>query len=279
MRQMQTTYLLQIERILLRRFLTSVSPLPLTVALGLQLDLGCKSHSLAEHLLLNHARLCILLLLQQSPGFHRLLGKVVDVRDKAHLINNALVVQKHTSNFSGGFAILLLDNLVDGVADFLTSVRRAHLLQPGRVDALKMLLLLVHHLLLHVLVLGLRGHLVHRNLRLLLLLLLLLLVLVLVALTVTTLSDAVLAISTSVVELASIAAVRSWATLTLEAAWALASVLIVLALPLELRVLAMHGRELVEVILEALQKVLLHFLEAALLTLLVKLLRGHPELN
>lgn len=277
MRQMQTTYLLQIERILLRRFLTSVSPLPLTVALGLQLDLGCKSHSLAEHLLLNHARLCILLLLQQSPGFHRLLGKVVDVRDKAHLINNALVVQKHTSNFSGGFAILLLDNLVDGVADFLTSVRRAHLLQPGRVDALKMLLLLVHHLLLHVLVLGLRGHLVHRNLRLLLLLLLL--VLVLVALTVTTLSDAVLAISTSVVELASIAAVRSWATLTLEAAWALASVLIVLALPLELRVLAMHGRELVEVILEALQKVLLHFLEAALLTLLVKLLRGHPELN
>jgi len=276
-RQMQTTYLLQIERILLRRFLTSVSPLPLTVALGLQLDLGCKSHSLAEHLLLNHARLCILLLLQQSPGFHRLLGKVVDVRDKAHLINNALVVQKHTSNFSGGFAILLLDNLVDGVADFLTSVRRAHLLQPGRVDALKMLLLLVHHLLLHVLVLGLRGHLVHRNLRLLLLLLLL--VLVLVALTVTTLSDAVLAISTSVVELASIAAVRSWATLTLEAAWALASVLIVLALPLELRVLAMHGRELVEVILEALQKVLLHFLEAALLTLLVKLLRGHPELN
>lgn len=60
--------------------------------------------------------------------------KVRLVADELDRVNDALVIEEHTSDLSSGLSVLGLDESIDGVTDFLTSVVRVHSHEAGHVD-------------------------------------------------------------------------------------------------------------------------------------------------
>ena len=229
--------------------------------------------SLGRLLLLSHSHLLLsghggvrllLLLLQKSPGLVSLLLQVIDVRNELDRVDNTVVVEEHTGDLSSGVTILLLDHTVDGVTNLLASLSWVHLREALSIylgESLLAKLLLLHGSKL------LRGiscllHVAHTWLALRLH----------VFAVTATLSHVVSTGTTTVVEVfttlaTTLATLVATATLITTLALLLATVLHVLAV-----VLAGH-------VVEVLHEVLLDLVEATLLTLLMQLLGGHPELN
>ena len=230
-------------------------------------------------------------LLEQSPSFVGLLLKVVDVGDKLDGVDDALVVQKHTSDLAGGCTVLGLDNKENSVANFLTALSCLHGVESVDINVRETSLLLGHHSLL------LRGELLlslglSSELLLLLLshhsLLLRSRLLALVGRGLTLVLLVVLAVRTTVASLSNIATARTVSVVLAALATTLvgsSTLLIVATLtelatlssePLVLATHALHGATIAQ---NSLCEVLLNLLEATLLTLLVQLLSGHPELD
>ena len=218
------------------------------------------SHS---HLLLLSGHGGVSLLLQKSPGLVSLLLQVLDVRNELDRVNNTVVVEEHTGDLSSGFTILLLDHTVNGVTNLLASLSWVHLSEAlgihlGESLLTKLLLLHGSNLLRGICLL----HVAHAWLALRL---------HVVAVT-ATLSHVVSTGTATVVEVftalaTTLATLVTTATLITTLALLLATVLHVLAV-----VLAGH-------VVEVLHEVLLDLVEATLLTLLMQLLGGHPELD
>ena len=111
----------------------------------------------AAHLLGSAAHGSIRLLLKKGPSFVGLGLKVCKIADEADRIHDALVVEEHTSDLTGGFAVALLNDLVDVVTDLLATfdaIETLNTLKVGLVDEhllrlRRLLLLASHHLLLH----------------------------------------------------------------------------------------------------------------------------------
>lgn len=60
--------------------------------------------------------------------------KVRLVANKLDRVNDALVIEEHTSDLSSGLSVLGLDESIDGVTDFLTSVVRVHIHEATHVN-------------------------------------------------------------------------------------------------------------------------------------------------
>jgi len=219
------------------------------------------------------------LLLKESPSLVRFLLQVLNVGDQLHGVHNTVVVEEHASDLSGGLAILLLDHSVDAVTDLLASGSRLHLAKCHGVnlrEGVLLLLLLGHHLLLshHLLV---RSHLATHSgnatsggtTGLLT-----------VGSTTASVSLVVAGTSAVVVLVGSLTAVLSLAL----ALTSLVVVLTVLTVAAHAAVVLHAGLAVLLAttdgsVVKVLHEVLLDFVEGALLTFLVKLLSGHPELD
>ena len=212
-----------------------------------------------------------------------LLLQVLHVGNEADGVDDALVVEEHTRDLTGGLSVLLLDDLVDVVTDLLATLDLIERLDALDIIRVHQLLLLLLHLLLshHLLLLGeelslVRGHLslTMGSCRLRLLLgrnrsRLLLLLLGLIALAATTLAH-VVSVAT-ILEIASLTVALVLLTLTL---------IVIVGASTMLALRLWNGAILATLVgKDGAHKVLLNFLEAALLTLLMELLSGHPELD
>ena len=211
-----------------------------------------------------------------------LLLQVLHVRNEADGVDDALVVEEHTRDLTGGLSVLLLDDLVDVVTDLLATLACFKVLDALDIIRVHQLLLLLHLLLSHhLLLLGeelslVRGHLslTMGCCRLRLLLgrnrsRLLLLLLGLIALAATTLAH-VVSVAT-ILEVASLAIALILLTLTL---------IVIVGASAMLTLGLLYGAVLASLVSkDCAHKVLLYLLEATLLTLLVKLLSRHPELD
>ena len=257
------------------------------------LSLLLASHLLLLLLLSDHVGV-LLLLSEERPGLMGLLLQVLHVGDEADRVHNALVVEEHTCDLACGLAVVLLNDLIDIVTDFLATlvgfealealkIHTAHQRLGGRLLLLlskHLLLLLGHHLrvirrhLLHLLLGstggGLRLLRRNRSSRGLLLLLLLL-----VSFTATTLAHVVSLSTSTVVKLVTTLTtiVLALLTLTLVVIVIRASALVALTADLLAAVLAALVGE------NSSHEVLLNFLEATLLALLVQFVGWHPELD
>jgi hypothetical protein len=253
------------------------------------------SHLLLLLLLRDHVGV-LLLLIEECPGLMGLLLQVLHIGDEADRVHNALVIEEHTCDLACGFAVVLLNDLIDIVTNFLATLVGFEALEALKIHTAhqrlgRLLLLLSNHLLLllgnHLRVI--RGHLRHLllgstggSLRLLrrnrsswgLLLLLLRLV----SFTATTLAHVVSLSTTTTSTVVKLVTTRTTIvlallTLTLVIIVIGASTLVALTSNLLAAVLAALVGE------NSSHKVLLNFLEATLLALLVQLLGGHPELD
>ena len=236
-------------------------------------DADCCSLLLSGHLLLLSDHRGILLLLKEGPGFEGLGLKVLVVSDEANRIDDTIVIKEHTSDLTGGLAILLLDDRVNVVANLLTAVSGLKTL-----DALEILLADKHLWLLLLLLLLLSGHhlllLEHLSLlssHLACRLGLSHLRLVLRGLVTLTAIILALVVVVAVVELTTLA-VRALATLALVGTLRAVAVLALTAHVLHTSSSILSAEHVAK-------EILLNLLEAALLTLLVKFLGRHPELN
>jgi len=75
--------------------------------------------------------------------------QVLDVADETDRIDDTLVVEEHTSDLTGGLAVLLLDVMVDVVTDLLATlgaIKGLDTLKISRRYKQLLLLLLLHHL-------------------------------------------------------------------------------------------------------------------------------------
>ena len=237
-------------------------------------DADCCSLLLSGHLLLLSDHRGILLLLKEGPGFEGLCLQVLVVSDEADRIDDTIVIKEHTSDLTGGLAILLLDVRVNVVANLLTAV-----LSLKTLDALEILLADKHLWLLLLLLLLLSGHhlLLLEHLSLLSSHLagrlgLCHLRLVLRGLVTLTAIILALVVVVAVVELTTLA-VRALATLALVGTLRAVAVLALAAHVLHTSSSTVLSAEHVA------KEILLDLLEAALLTLLVKFLGRHPELD
>ena len=211
-----------------------------------------------------------------------LLLQVLHVGNEADGVDDALVIEEHTRDLTGGLSVLLLDDLVDVVTDLLATLAWFKVLDALDIIRVHQLLLLLHLLLSHhLLLLGeelslVRGHLSLSmgSCRLRLLLgrnrsRLLLLLLGLIALAASTLAH-VVSVAT-ILEIASLTVALVLLTLTL---------IVIVGASTMLALRLWNGAILATLVgKDGAHKVLLNFLEAALLTLLMELLSGHPELD
>ena len=66
-------------------------------------------------------------LLENCPGFVGLLHQVLTIGDKHNWVHDMRVIEKHADDFTGGITINVLNDVVDSVTNFLTSLSWLHL--------------------------------------------------------------------------------------------------------------------------------------------------------